>query len=216
MVFFFSPRTGGDQQFIIYMGKDKYENEDLIKYGLPHDIWFHVDNLSSAHVYLRLPEGMSIDDIPDEPLEDCVQLVKANSIQGCKMNNIDVIYTPWSNLKKSASMEVGQVSYFDQKAVKKVRVEKKNNEIINRLNKTKIERFPDLQIERLQYDKEISRQRKAEVQKQQQAEKEMKEERKRQEELKSYKHIMSEDQMTSSKDIKEKYQNFEDLEDDFM
>lgn len=31
------------------MGKDKYENEDLIKYGHPEDCWFHVDDLSSAH-----------------------------------------------------------------------------------------------------------------------------------------------------------------------
>ena len=38
-------------------GVDKYENEDLIKYSLPTDVWFHVDALSSAHVYLRLPEG---------------------------------------------------------------------------------------------------------------------------------------------------------------
>ena len=38
-------------------GLDKYENEDLIANALPHDIWFHVDALSSAHVYLRLPEG---------------------------------------------------------------------------------------------------------------------------------------------------------------
>ena len=40
----------------------------------------------------------------------CLQLVKANSIQGCKENNVDIVWTPWSNLKKTASMEVGQVS----------------------------------------------------------------------------------------------------------
>ncbi|KAH0832397.1 hypothetical protein J3R83DRAFT_13431 [Lanmaoa asiatica] len=39
----------------IYMGKDKVENEDLIKYAWPQDVWFHVDKLSSAHVYLRMP-----------------------------------------------------------------------------------------------------------------------------------------------------------------
>lgn len=39
----------------MFMGRDKFENEDLIKYGFPEDVWFHVDNLSSAHVYLRLP-----------------------------------------------------------------------------------------------------------------------------------------------------------------
>uniref|UniRef100_A0AAZ3PJ10 Coiled-coil domain-containing protein 25 n=1 Tax=Oncorhynchus tshawytscha TaxID=74940 RepID=A0AAZ3PJ10_ONCTS len=42
---------------------------------------FHVDKLSSAHVYLRMPKGLTIEDIPKEVLIDCVQLVKNNSIQ---------------------------------------------------------------------------------------------------------------------------------------
>lgn len=41
-----------------------------------------MDKMSSAHVYLRLPKGQTIDDIPEGVLEDCAQLVKANSIQG--------------------------------------------------------------------------------------------------------------------------------------
>lgn len=68
-----------------------------------------MSDLSSAHVYLRLPSGHSMSDISQETLDDCIQLVKANSITGNKTNNIDVVYTPWSNLKKTASMEVGQV-----------------------------------------------------------------------------------------------------------
>jgi len=67
-----------------------------------------VDDLSSAHVYLRLPKDSTLDDIPAETLEDCAQLVKANSIQGCKLSTVDVVYTPWANLRKTASMEVGQ------------------------------------------------------------------------------------------------------------
>lgn len=43
---------------------------------------FHVDDLSSAHVYLRLPKGGKMDDIDEDTLEECAQLVKANSIQG--------------------------------------------------------------------------------------------------------------------------------------
>lgn len=39
---------------VLYMGKDKFENEDLIKYAWPEDVWFHVDKESSAHVYIRL------------------------------------------------------------------------------------------------------------------------------------------------------------------
>src|SRR5687768_12436872 len=27
-------------KFIMYMGKDKFENEELIKYGCPEDVWF--------------------------------------------------------------------------------------------------------------------------------------------------------------------------------
>ena len=26
-------------RFVLYMGRDKFENEELIKFGLPHDIW---------------------------------------------------------------------------------------------------------------------------------------------------------------------------------
>jgi hypothetical protein len=67
------------------MGRDKLENEDLIKYGLPEDVWFHVDDLSSAHVYLRMKPNMSLDDISEDLLLDCSSLVKANSIEGCKV-----------------------------------------------------------------------------------------------------------------------------------
>lgn len=43
---------------------------------------FHVDNLSSAHVYVRLREGETWDNIAQPLLEDCAQLTKANSIEG--------------------------------------------------------------------------------------------------------------------------------------
>jgi hypothetical protein len=42
---------------------------------------FHVDKLSSAHVYLRLKEGETLDDVPTNVIEEAAQLVKANSIQ---------------------------------------------------------------------------------------------------------------------------------------
>lgn len=41
-----------------------------------------MDKMSSAHVYLRMRKGQTIDDISEGLLEDCAQLVKANSIQG--------------------------------------------------------------------------------------------------------------------------------------
>ncbi|KAF2905440.1 hypothetical protein ILUMI_00732 [Ignelater luminosus] len=126
----------------LFMGIDKHENEDLIKWGWPEDVWFHVDKVSSAHVYLRLKSGQTIDDIPSTVLEDAAQLVKANSIQGNKMNDIDVVYTMWNNLKKTPAMEVGQVGFHKEKEVRKIKVAKRVNDIVNRLNKTKKEEFP--------------------------------------------------------------------------
>jgi len=78
-----------------------------LKYFIPEqDIWFHVDKvrsalslarslafvhsltpwmaymqLSSPHIYLRMPEGMEWDKIPEKLLLDAGQLVKAGSIQ---------------------------------------------------------------------------------------------------------------------------------------
>lgn len=140
MVFYFQSRCG---EYTIYMGKDKYENEDLIKYGLPEDVWFHVDDLSSAHVYLRQKTGEKLDDITPELLLDCCSLVKANSIAGCKMNNVYVIYTRWKNLKKTSSMVDGAVSYHRPENVRRMQVEK-NKPVVNVINKTKVEDHPNL------------------------------------------------------------------------
>lgn len=74
---------------------------------------------------------------------------------GNKKDNITVIYTPWSNLKKDGSMAVGQVGFKDQKKVKKIHVEQRLNPIVNRLNKTKVEKYPDLRQEKLDREKEL-------------------------------------------------------------
>ncbi len=42
-------------------------------------------------VYLRMPEGMEWDTIPDDILEECSQLVKANSIEGVKKADLTVV-----------------------------------------------------------------------------------------------------------------------------
>ncbi|KAI4288188.1 MAG: hypothetical protein L6R35_002543 [Caloplaca aegaea] len=114
MVYYFTSNVV-EPAATLYVGKDKFENEELIKYGWDED--FHVDNLSSAHVYLRLKPGQEWDQIPAALVDDCAQLTKANSIEGNKKDNVTVIYTPWSNLLKNASMATGQVSFRDPKKV---------------------------------------------------------------------------------------------------
>jgi hypothetical protein len=109
---------------------------------------FHVDKLSSAHIYLRMNEGQDWDSLPEELVADLAQLTKANSIEGNKKDNVTVIYTPWSNLKKDGSMDVGQVSFKDPKKVRRVLVPQRENPVVNRLNKTKVEKKPDFKQEK--------------------------------------------------------------------
>ncbi|KAK6944963.1 NFACT, RNA-binding domain [Dillenia turbinata] len=257
MVFYFKARPeAGD--YTIYMGLDKHENEELIKYGFPEDIWFHVDKMSSAHVYLRMNKGQTIDDISEGLLEDCVQLVKANSIQGKldvfslrrklfhyvssqfksgnKVNNVDVVYTPWHNLKKTASMDVGQVGFHNPKQVstkiivahckleyfpfsvqvRTVRVEKRINEIVNRLNKTKAERKPDLKAEREAVNAAERAVRKQQLREKKRREEMERLEKERQAEIRSYKGLMVVEKMTSNKQIASGGKSLQELEDDFM
>ena len=135
MVFFYTSRCGKS----LYVGRDKYENETLISYGWETDVWFHVADLSSAHVYLRQSPGETLDDITPDLLLDCCSLVKANSIEGCKKNHVSVIYTRWKNLKKTSEMSDGAVSFFRPANVRTVDNVEKSKDVVKLLEKTKRE-----------------------------------------------------------------------------
>jgi hypothetical protein len=47
-------------------------------------------------VYLRLKKDQRLEDVSDKTVMECAQLVKANSIEGCKLKEVHVIYTRWS------------------------------------------------------------------------------------------------------------------------
>eukprot|EP00727_Mastigamoeba_balamuthi_P011016 m51a1_g6537 putative coiled-coil domain-containing (210) ;mRNA; f:47773-49040 len=209
MVYFFIARG----QCVLFMGKDKYENEELLRLAYPEDVWFHVDSVSSAHVYLRLPPGMTAESIPADVLEDCVQLVKANSISGNKMDDLSVVYTPCANLRKARSMDTGQVGFHDEKACRYIKVSTRINAVVNRLNKTRTERTTrDLAEDRANYESERKAERKATAESQRKAVEDEKKKRKEEEELKSYATVMKTDHMVSNQTGK----SVEEYEDDFM
>uniref|UniRef100_A0A7S4PLF7 NFACT RNA-binding domain-containing protein n=1 Tax=Paramoeba aestuarina TaxID=180227 RepID=A0A7S4PLF7_9EUKA len=122
-----------------YVGEDKYENEELLKVGWEEDIWFHVDTVSSCHCYLRLPSDVSWENIPATVLTEVGQLVKLNSITGNKLPHVNVIYSPFSNLRKEKGSDIGAVSFFDRKSVKKFLVEGRRRDLTNVTMKTRIE-----------------------------------------------------------------------------
>ncbi|KID89623.1 coiled-coil domain-containing protein 25 [Metarhizium guizhouense ARSEF 977] len=143
MVYYFTSSAVEPPGFI-YVGKDKAPPPPGRCKLATDAAQFHVDKLSSAHVYLRMREGQSWDALPDALLADLAQLTKANSIEGNKKDNVAVIYTPWSNLRKDGSMDVGQVSFKDARKVRRVLVAARENPIVNRLNRTRVEKRPDL------------------------------------------------------------------------
>ncbi|KAL7747269.1 hypothetical protein RI367_007323 [Sorochytrium milnesiophthora] len=245
MVLYFTSNVV-DPPALIYMGKDKFENEDLIKWGWDVDVWFHVDNLSSAHVYLRLqeckeaavpetpptgspsmarpksagskgfqqppkskstaPEQQRVycktwDDIPEALLQDLAQLTKANSIDGNKRDGITVIYTPHSNLKKRPGMETGQVSFHNNKLVKKVFVKTRQNDIVNRLNKTKEERAPDLEKEKVDYERKKRTEKRLAEEAQNAEEKARIEEARKEKALRSYDLLFDGAEMKSNAEV---------------
>lgn len=194
--------------FIIYMGKDKFENEELIKWGLPIDIWFHVENLSSAHVYLRLPEGITIDSIPEDVLQECLQLVKENSRDGRKKDSVSVCYTPWENLYKSSSMDVGEVGFKDESLVKVSNGIEKDKDILKRLKNTMEEKSVNFETEKEGFQIEQSNKKKKFYEEQRKKEIEQAKKFKEMAKDKSYKFIEDMGESTTNKSGK-------DLEDDF-
>lgn len=73
---------------------------------------------STTLIFIDDLQGQTIEDIPKKLLEDAGQLVKANSIHGCKLAEVKVVYTMWSNLKKLPGMKPGEVSYHNANIVR--------------------------------------------------------------------------------------------------
>ena len=196
MVLFFESSEG----YVIYMGKDKYENEDLIKYGIPEDFWFHVEDLSSAHVYLRLRKDQRLEDVSEATIMECAQLVKANSIEGCKKSEVWVCYTRWRNLNKTSAMDVGAIGFHDKTKVKRVKVVK-DQSVVNKISKTKEERFPNLEQLQSERAAEFRATQKEERRSQLQLEKAAVRERELEKERRSYATLMLPEKMTSNDEL---------------
>ena len=121
---------------------------------------------------------------------------------GNKKDNVTIIYTPWSNLRKDASMATGQVSFHDQKMVRKIHVAVRQNPIVNRLNKTKVEKYPDLYAEREadQREKRKAERIAREEQKAKDREEKLERERKKWQKDHAYDDIFQEEHMVSNQD----------------
>ena len=146
---------------------------------------FHVDTMSSAHVYLRMKNPISsYAELPEKCVEECAQLTKENSIEGCKKKGVPIIYTWASNLLKENDMEVGAVSFKNHSLVVNLHIEKKND-VLKKIQKTKQEAHPNLEKEHTEYMKQYKKD--MEVKKRLEAKAKLEEEKKSKEESDSKK-----------------------------
>nr|BAJ94149.1 predicted protein [Hordeum vulgare subsp. vulgare] len=135
---------------------------------------------------------------------------------GNKMNNVEVVYTPWSNLKKATSMDVGQVGFHNHRMVHVLTVEKRVNEILSRLNKTRVERRPDLKAEKDASNAAEKAERKMQLKDKKRREEMERVVKERQAEIRSYKGLMVAEKMTSNRQIASAGKSIQEMEDEFV
>lgn len=107
-------------------------------------------------------------------------------------------------------MATGQVSFRDYKLTKKILVPARQNPIVNRLNKTKVEKFPDLAFEK---EEDLKKKRGAERKIREEKKAEEKREKKEREELRwqkehAYDDLMADENLNMS--------NNQDRDSDFL
>jgi hypothetical protein len=181
---------------------------------------FHADKHSSAHYYLRLKDGETIDDIPEEVLSDICQMTKESSKDGRKLDDIRIIYTLASNLKskntfflnfkETGDMETGEVGFHNRKNVKYYMVRTKNSDALKRLIKTREEREIDMNKELETYLSDQKRKLKMkEVEAKRLAKQEI-EDRKKLKEMKDYSTLMKKENMKSNSFVEDEDDEEED------
>mmetsp|Transcript_23635 Transcript_23635/g.41890 ORF Transcript_23635/g.41890 Transcript_23635/m.41890 type:complete len:231 (+) Transcript_23635:27-719(+) len=217
MVLFVQSRTA----LPLFYGENSHENDTLLAYAHPEDVWFHVESLSSAHVYVRMPilpieervAGVSVKhrELPTDVVIEACQLTKANSIEGCKKVSVMVIYTPASNLAKERNAKSGEVRIIDQSQVIRVEVHT-DKKLVKQLLKTKEPRFIEFQADLSQRKAQEERDRlhfsRAEkIRLQQEAET-----KRQEEESKSYRWMQRKGNMQTNKDEVDDFENSQESE----
>jgi len=84
-------------------------------------------------------------------IEEMCQLVKNNSIAGCKAASVSVVYTPWSNLRKESGMKEGQVGFHDS-SYRKLRLTEKDKGAVKTLEATRREVPTDFAREKIAFN----------------------------------------------------------------
>jgi hypothetical protein len=142
--------------------------------------------------------GQKLEDMNPDAIAEMCQLVKNNSIEGSKASKVDVIYTEFENLRKTSTMDIGTVSFHDQKAVIKIKNVERDRDIVKNIEKSKTEAYPDLEQMRKDRDLEEKNRRRKEAKDRELKEKEEKKHKQDEADLLSYKTFMNNKNLKTS------------------
>ena len=103
--------------FTVLIGKNNIQNDYLtLKLSRASDVWFHAQKLHGSHVLLRNPDGLDLDEIPENVLFNCAKLAKENS-KGATSLNVPVDYCFVRNVKKAQGAKPGMVNYTNFRTI---------------------------------------------------------------------------------------------------
>jgi len=93
-----------NQPITFFIGKNAAGNFEIIDNANPHDIWFHINDESSAHVIATIPTNPSSKPLNKKQKHQIIKqgaiLTKAHSKQKSE-KNIEIVYTTINNVEKA-------------------------------------------------------------------------------------------------------------------
>ena len=107
------------QGYRVKYGKSASDNWRLYDEASEDDYWFHVDNESSAHVILEIP---NMNEPTQEVFEMCARLCVERTLKLKDEKSVKVIYTRISNLRKGKC--VGEIMIQESSLVKTINVKR--------------------------------------------------------------------------------------------
>jgi len=106
-----------NNDYEITVGRNSKENWNQIDISDENDLWFHINDKPSCHVFIKKP--INIKDYPRDVIIRAAQLCKEYS-KYKNDNKVKIIYTTINNIKKAK--ELGSVYILNYKKLENITI----------------------------------------------------------------------------------------------
>jgi predicted ribosome quality control (RQC) complex YloA/Tae2 family protein len=93
-----------NSDIVFKIGENSQDNFDIIDDSLPDDIWFHVNNLPSAHVIASIPLGKKLDKKQLGKIITQGAVICKQYSRYASQKNLNIIYTKIKFVKKTETL----------------------------------------------------------------------------------------------------------------